>query len=223
MLVGPLGFIGGMIYGFLHAACAGTYLATLKDALQSRRSVQADTVRRNIGAFTWDVIGALFPIWVGQLLLELSGIPTVVGMIYTLLVFLLLNPVPELIGRSRTTGVELLREAWSFMMSNGPEWIVPHLVLLGIAWLVFPGQALTLLRLFGPELGFVQAGMLAMGGQALLGSFTAVVNPWVATPASWAIGFFLVALVHLVMLFRGALFSRLSGGRRGREWADHFR
>lgn len=224
VLIAPLGFAGGMIYGFLHAACAGTYLATLQDALSSRRSLSFDTVRRNVGAFTWDVIGALFPIWVVELLLELSGVPSVVRMIAALLIFLLLNPVPELIGRSRATGVELLREAWTFMWTSGPEWIIPHVLLLGGAWLVFPDQALVLLKLFGPELGFVSAGMLALGGQALLGSFTAAANPYAGTAVTWAIGFGLVALVHLVMLFRGALFARLSSGsRRGREWAGHFR
>jgi hypothetical protein len=224
ILIAPLGFAGGMIYGFLHAACAGTYLATLQDALSTRRSISFDVIRRNVGAFTWDVIGALFPIWVAELLLNLAGLPSVVGMIFALLVFLLLNPVPELIGRSRTTGIELLREAWNFMWTSGPEWIIPHVLLLGVAWAIFPSQALVLLKLFGPELGFVSAGILAMGGQALLGSFTAVTNPLSGTALSWAVGFLLVALVHLVMLFRGALFTRLaSGSRRGREWEQRFR
>lgn len=210
MLVAPLGFFGGMVMAILSAACAGTYLASLHDALTVRRSLGPKDVRENLGAHTWDIIAVLFPIWLVDLVLSLGGVPGVVSLIFGIAVALFLNPVPEMIGRSRSRGVELLREAWQFMMSHGPEWLAPQLLVLGALWLAFPTQAMPILLLFGPRFGFVTSGSLAMSAGS---------GAW-----GWALGFGLVALVHLMMLFRGALYLRLSGGgRRAREWQERLR
>lgn len=210
ILVAPLGFFGGFLLAFLQAAAAGTYLACLRDALQMRRSMGPGTLRANLGADTFEIIGVLFPIFVVDLLLMLAGAPWLVTLPVGIAIALFLNPVPEMIGRVRSGGVELLKDAARFMMANGPEWLVPQVIALGALWLAFPEHALTVLQLFGPRFGFTDAGVLAVrgGGDAV----------------GWAIGFGLVALVHLMMLFRGALYQRLgSGGRRQREWEQRFR
>ncbi|MDP2316165.1 MAG: hypothetical protein Q8P41_24925 [Pseudomonadota bacterium] len=211
MLIAPLGFVGGVIYSILNAACAGTYLALVKDALSVRRSLGPASVRANLGAHTWDIIGVLFPLWMVDLVLSLLGAPALVPLIYGIAVFLFLNPVPEMIGRSRSGGLELLREAGQFMMQSGPEWLAPQLLVLAGLWLAFPAQTLPILSLVGPRFGFTTTGSLAVSAGA--------------TPAGWAIGFGLVALVHLLMLFRSALFEQLSGrgGRRAREWQERTR
>lgn len=208
VLVSPLGFFGGIVIAIVQAALAGTYLATLRDALSSRRSMGPSVLQANFGAHTWDIINVLFPLWICDLVISLLRLPSVVGLVFGIAVFLFLNPVPEMIGRSRSGGLELLREAWQFMMNNGPEWLVPQLLVLGVAWLALPTKALALLQLFGPRFGFTHAGSLVAGGSA----------------AGWAIGFGLVAVVHLIMLFRGALYQRLGGGgRRARAWEERFR
>ncbi|MDP2309155.1 MAG: hypothetical protein Q8P18_24240 [Pseudomonadota bacterium] len=211
LLVAPLGIIGGLILSILNAACAGTYLAMLRDVLSVRRSLGPAAVRSNLGASTWDIINVLFPIWIVDLLLSLLGVPAVVPLVFGIAVVLFLNPVPEMIGRSRNGGLELLREAAQFMMNHGPEWLIPQVGALALLWLAFPTQALPILSLFGPRFGFTTTGSLAMSaGSGAVG---------------WAIGFGLVALVHLLMLFRGALYLRLSGagGRRAREWSERLR
>ncbi len=211
ILVSPLGFFGGFILAMLEAACAGTYLACLRDALQMRRSMGPDVVRANLGANTWDIIGVLFPIFVLELLLLLLRAPWFLTLPVGIAIALFLNPVPEMIGRSRSGGTELLKDAAQFMMNNGPEWLAPQVLALGALWLAFPDRALTILSLFGPRFGFTNAGSLAMGAAG-------------GGAIAWAVGFGLVALVHLAMLFRGALYQRLSGGgRRAREWEERFR
>lgn len=208
MAVSPLGIAGGFIYSIVNAACAGTYLATLQDALTARRSMGLDVVRTNLGRYTWDVIGVLFPLWILSLVLNLGQLPWFVPLAVNLAVFLFLNPAPELVGRSRAGGVELLGEAWRFMMQNGPEWIAPHLLVLGIGWLLVPADVIPLLQLFGPNFGFVAAGGFALG--AVGGGAT-----------GWIAGGLFVAAVHAIMLLRGALFVRLgTGGRRARAWQD---
>lgn len=215
-LVAPLGFLGGVLLAVLNAACAGTYLAMLRDTLSVRRNLGVSalgfsTLRSNLGASTWDIINVLFPLFVVDLVLGLIGAPAVVPLIFGVAVFLFLNPIPEMIGRARTGGLDLYREAVQFMMNHGPEWLAPQFIALVVLWVAFPGQSLQILFLFGPRFGFTTTGALAMsGGSGAVG---------------WAVGFGLVALVHLLMLFRGALYTSLSGagGRRAREWAERLR
>lgn len=206
--VSPLGIAGGFIYSLVEAACAGTYLATLQDALSARRSMDLAAIRANLGRYTWEVIGVLFPLWILSMVLGLGGVPGIVGLAVNLAVFLFLNPAPELIGRTRAGGLELLAEAWRFMMHSGPEWIAPHLLILGVGWLIVPADAISLMQLFGPHFGFVDAGALAF---AALGG----------GPPAWAVGAVVVAAIHGIMLLRGALYVRLgSGGRRARAWRE---
>ncbi|MFN7143640.1 MAG: hypothetical protein ACK4YP_07695 [Myxococcota bacterium] len=211
ILVAPLGFFGGFLLAMIQAACAGTYLACLRDALSSRRKMGPDVLRASFAANMWDIIGVLFPIFLLELLLGLLGAPWFVTLPVGIAIFLFLNPVPEMIGRVRTGGTDLLQDAGRFMMANGPEWLAPQVLALAALWLAYPSRALQILDLFGPRFGFTDAGSLAVQSGA-------------TGPIGWVIGFVLVALVHLVMLFRGALYERLSGsGRRAREWEQRFR
>lgn len=205
-LTAPLGIFGGFLLAFVNAACAGTYLATLQDALSMRKAMGFDVVRGNLGRHAGDVISVLFPLWVVDLGLSLVRAPTVVVLLVSVAVFLLFNPAPEMIGRARSRGLDLLQDCLTFMQGNGPEWLLPQVVLLApLVALTGLGHLSIALSFFGPRFGFVHAGSLAMD----IG----------AGPVGWALGVGTVALVHLFMLFRGALYVRLgSGGRRQRAW-----
>ena len=93
---------------FLRAAAAGTYLACLRDALSLRRSMGPEVLRANLGAHTFEIINVLFPIYVVELLLALIRAPALVTLPVSIAIALFLNPVPEMIGRVRAGGVELL-------------------------------------------------------------------------------------------------------------------
>lgn len=209
LLLSPFGIVGGLLVSLLSAACAGTYLATLQDALTVRRSVSVAMVRRNVSQYTGDVLSVLFPLWILGTVVALVRVP-VLPLVVSLIVALFFNPAPEMIGRSRVRGLDLLGEAARFMGSNWPEWLVPQVVVLVPAAVVLPGAALGLVGLFGPSFGFVQAGSLVLAGGFGV--------------AGWIYGLLAVAFVHLFMLFRGALYERLSvGGRRARAWQENFR
>jgi len=211
LLVSPLGILGGIVLSLLNAACAGTYLALLKDAISLRKPVSVEGARASLGAHTWDILGVLFPLYLVQLVFTLFQAPWMITLVFSIGVAIFLNPIPEMIGRSRNGSIELLAEAWAFMMRIGPEWLAPQIVALFALWLVFPSQALPILSLFGPQFGFTTTGRLAMSAGGGV--------------AGWAFGFALVAGVHLMLLFRGALYERLSGagGRRAREWQERTR
>ncbi|MFZ5476383.1 MAG: hypothetical protein ACOZNI_06360 [Myxococcota bacterium] len=207
-VAGQLGFFGGFLYTLVEAACAGTYLAMLQDALTTRKSLDFAVVRGNLGRHTWDVIGVLFPLWLVDLGLSLAKAPWVVNVVVALAIFLFFNPAPEMIGRARAQGIELLAGAYRFMMANGPEWIVPQAAVFGLAALAAPAHAIDILLMVGPRFGFVEAGRVAMSA---VGS----------GPVGWAVGLAAVALVHGLMLFRGALYEKLGdGGRRQRAWRE---
>ncbi len=210
VLVRPLGMLGGFVMGLAQAFAAGVYLGCLQDALSVHRPMGWDLVRGNFGRYMWDIVNVLFPLWIVDLVVGYARLP-LLGTIVAIGIFLFLNPVPEMIGRVRSGGTELLADAWAFMGRAGPEWLVPQVLFAGGAWALLPGMGLdTLVRaaaVFSPRMGFMDAG--GLGVQALGG----------AGGVARAVG--LVALVHLAMLFRGALYVRLEGSsRRGRAWAE---
>jgi hypothetical protein len=205
-----LGVVGGFLVGLAQAAAAGTYLATLYDALSSNRPLGPDTLRANLGRWMWEVLHVLFPLFVLDLLLSVLRIPAL-SIAVAVATFVLLNPVPEIVGRTRHAGVEALAEAWRFMGNNGFEWLLPQVVPVGLAVVLMPDLAVGILQLFGPRMNFIHAGDLALAGG--LGS-----------PLGWGPAFGLVAVVHLAMLFRGALFEALgTGSRRARAWQARIR
>lgn len=200
----PLGMIGGMAASLLMAACAGTYLATLDDTLgaASSRGLSLATLRGNLGRYTSEVLGVAFPIWIGGLIL--SFVPGPLYWIYQVVVAVAFNVSPEMIGRTRSSGIELLGDSLRWLKDNGPEWFIPQALLLLPIALWRPGSVATILSMFGPQFGFVNAGgaLLGMDG-----------------PISWVGAFGMVVYIHAMMLFRAALFIRLGrGGRRQRLW-----
>ena len=209
VLVSPLGMLGGFVMGLAQAFAAGVYLGCLQDALSVHRPMGWDLVRGNFGRYMWDIVNVLFPLWIVDLVVGYARLP-LLGTIVAIGIFLFLNPVPEMIGRVRSGGMELLGDAWSFMGRSGPEWLVPQFFFAAAAWGLLPGRGIAGLvqavGVFSPRMGFMDAGSL---GLVALGSAGGVLR---------AVGF--VALVHLAMLFRGALYGRLEGSsRRARAWS----
>lgn len=209
-----LGLIGGVILSLLYAAASGTYLALLQLVLPARASVRGlPALRASLGRHTWEIVGVSFWFWILDMLLQAAQAPGVVVLLIQVAVMLLLNPLPEMIGRvtrGDTSGSYAIQQAWRWMQQSGPEWLVPQVLLVGGLALAAPDRVVYALQLFGPYFQFISAGQLAVAGGA----------GWLG----WALGLGLVLLVHAWMLFRGALFLRLSqGGRRARAWQDRLR
>ncbi len=54
------------------------------------------------------------------------------ALIYLLIklgLYILLNPVPELIYQSRTAGLELISASYNFIVENWIEWLIPNILL----------------------------------------------------------------------------------------------
>jgi hypothetical protein len=48
----------------------------------------------------------------------------------------LLNPVPEFIYQTRTTGLELLSASYNFIVENWLEWLLPNVVLTAAGYML---------------------------------------------------------------------------------------
>ncbi len=208
MLVGGTGFLGGLVLGLLHAACAGSYLFLIEDPVRSGRRVRLAELRESIGAYFHDVISVLFLFWLASLAVDLLG-GGVLGLVLHLVAFVVFNAVPEVIYLGRSSSTEALGRSLSFIQQAWPEWFIPQLAILGLLNLLLPGEALTSLSWFGPFFGFLDAA------QGLLHSASRLPGE----PLALARGFALVATAHFVMLLRGRLYLELAGtSRRARAW-----
>jgi hypothetical protein len=204
MATSPLGMVGGFVVGLMNAACAGTYLATLQDALDARRTISISSIQANLGRYTSEVLGVAFPIWVVSAIASFA-LPGPMVLLLQLAIGVALNVAPEMIGRTRSSGVQLLQDAFIWLKESGVEWFAAQAAVLVPLLLWRPSAFGGVVGMFGPNFGFVNAGSLALSGGS--------------GPLAWAGGLAMVAFVHAIMLFRGALFQRLGqGGRRARVW-----
>jgi hypothetical protein len=92
-------------------------------------------------AYIWELITISFILWIPMRVagMALAGVPNG-GVIYfciQIALYILLNPVPEFIYQTRTTGLDLLSASYNFIADNWIEWLLPNIV-LGVAgyWLV---------------------------------------------------------------------------------------
>lgn len=211
-LLGGLGFAGGIVMGFIDAFLCGWYLALLRILVMQNRKLFISDIREVMGDYFNEVIMISFTFGIIRLVIHFSA--PELNLLYVPLVALLFNPAPEMVYQEREEVFALLQRALKFMGENWPEWLVGHVLLFG--FLGFGSSLLLdswqtavvfLSGLYGPWFGFLgvgPAGLLFLVTGGLLGL---------------VIGAFLFVGSHLVMVFRGALYKRLSRtNRRGRAW-----
>ena len=213
MTFGMGGLVGGIVLGVANALVVGAFLGLLEQAvLSGRRMVWAD-LWSVAGRYFQDVITIGFLVWVPLQLLELGlqanpyG-PVIVSAVL-LLLFIVFNPVPELIYQSRTgASLGTLTDSYEFVLENWIEWFVP-LVVVFAPWGVSFFFAVT-----------SQSGRLGLDFFQLLGLPFAVLSQWIhalGLPSSLSALLLLLLTplgMVLMMLFRGHLYKALSGSSR---------
>jgi len=155
VLVSPLGMIGGFAVGFAAVYLYGAYLYAVGQSIEQSKPLGIGIIRESMGQHVWDVMHVAFLHWIVSLVFGLGGLPSMVPVLFSVIVFILFNPWPEVIHSEHTSGaMDILVQAFRFMSSNGPEWVFPHLLLigLGVGLSMIPGG-------LSPELG-LGAGVL---------------------------------------------------------------
>ena len=139
-LLAPLGIAGGFLFSLLWSACIGSFLALVEAMVRDGR-VTLDDFRGSFGRYLWDVVGISFLFWVFWMivtpaLLTMPNGGTVV-LAVQLVVFVLLNAVPELIYLGHHSSFELVTASYAFVSENWIEWFPPN-ILLAVGWYFLP-------------------------------------------------------------------------------------
>ena len=126
----PLGMIGGFLLGATNAFLIGATLSLTEQAVLSSRPLRWGDIPRSAGQYFWEVISVGFLVWfpllILQMALQANPYQSVLTTAVFFLVFVLLNPVPEIIYQGRHgSATDVLRESYEFVLENWIEWFLP--------------------------------------------------------------------------------------------------
>ena len=133
IVLAPLGIIGGFILGFAAITFFGAYLYGVGQSIERRHSLGVGIIRESMGHHLWDVMGVAFIHWMVSLAFQYGNLPNAVSLVVGIIGFILFNPWTEVIHSERIQGsMDTLVRAFRFMSSNGPEWIIPHVIIFAL-------------------------------------------------------------------------------------------
>lgn len=152
LLVTPLGLIGGLLFSIASQACVSSGLFLIKNLVDGNKADFNDFLN-GFTVYIWELILIVFIIWIPMRVaaMALATVPNG-ALIYSLIqlaLYILLNPVPELIYQTRTAGLELISASYNFIAENWLEWLLPNLLLLGAGYILLAAVELLLFGLPG--------------------------------------------------------------------------
>lgn len=228
-IAAPLGIVGGFILGAVNALLVGATLSLIEQSIMFTRTLKPRDIFDSFGHYFWDVIGVGFVLWIPLMALSMVTQTNPNGLFLSyavmLLIFILLNPAPEVIYQVRhDSPLDVFKSAYEFVIENWIEWFLPIALLL-LPLVAAPGGIASFFRLSrragrGAGLDFAQILTLP---------FT-IIESWlsylgVASNVGGLLGLLLTPVLAVcLLLFRGHLFARLSGSsRRQRQFAAKLR
>ncbi|MDK2744595.1 MAG: hypothetical protein H8K03_04395 [Nitrospira sp.] len=225
-IAAPLGMAGGFLLGIANALLVGATLRLIEQSLSGSRSIQLADVTESFGHYFWDVIGVGFVLWLPTLLLDMGMQANPYGQFllsaFLLMVFILLNPAPEVIYQVRhDSTLDVFKTAYEFVLEHWIEWFLPFVVLI-LPLVLSPS---------GLQEFFSLSGSVGRGAgldflQILMLPFTAI-GGWLSYVGidSDAQGILLLLLTPpmtmAILLFRGHLFALLRGSSRRQRLFSH--
>jgi hypothetical protein len=163
ILVAPLGIIGGLLLGLASQACISSGLHLIKNIIDGGRADLHDFTH-GFTVYFWELLRIAFILWIPMRLLAvvLGSVPNgnLIFALIQLAVYILLNPVPELIYQTRSSGLELLSDSYNFIVENWLEWLLPNIVLTVAGYFILQLLSVMAAGLPGPlQLFIVAVGM----------------------------------------------------------------
>ena len=228
-IASPLGMAGGFLLGAVNALLVGATLSLIEQSISHARALTFRDILSSVGHYFWDVIGIGFILWLPLMALDLSTQTNPYGQLLSyavlLLLFLLLNPAPEIIYQVRhDSPLEVLKTSYKFVLENWIEWFLPFAVILTPIVLSPVG-----LRSFFSLSSRAGRGAGLDFSQLLVLPFT-ILGGWldyagIPPSISWYLGLlFTPPLAVAMLLFRGHLFASLHGvSRRQRRFISPFK
>ena len=167
-LLGPYGFVGGMLWTAAAAACVSSWLFFMEQIVRGRGRVDLRDLPSSFGVYLGDVLNVGFLLFLLQLVAAfvLAPFPPLL-IVFGLAVFAFLNAVPELVYLGRSGAAELLAESYRFIGANWVEWFPANLLIVAVVLavdFVLPDGPLGLISAAGAGLvaayGWVVRGLL---------------------------------------------------------------
>jgi hypothetical protein len=228
-LAAPLGMVGGFLLGAANALLVGATLSLIEQSISHARALTIRDILGSVGHYFWDVIGIGFILWLPLMALDMSIQTNPFGQLLSygalLLIFLLLNPAPEIIYQVRhDSPLDVFKTSYEFVLENWMEWFLPFaLILLPV---VFSPMGLQSFFSLSSQVG---RGAGLDFSQLLVLPFT-ILGGWldyagIPSSISWYLGLlFTPPLAVAMLLFRGHLFASLHGvSRRQRRFVSPFK
>ncbi len=127
-----LGFFGGFLLAIASQACVSSGLHLIKNMISSGRANLNDFLN-GFTVYLLDLLMVAFILWIPLRIagMALDSVPNG-GLIFLLIqvtLYILLNPVPEFIYQTRTSGLELLSASYHFIVENWLEWLLPNVII----------------------------------------------------------------------------------------------
>lgn len=227
-VAGFLGVAGGFLLGALNALLVGATLSLIEQSLSGARSLQLRDIKDSFGSYFWEVIGVGFVLWLPIMALDMGTQANPYGQFLSsavlLLLFILLNPAPEVIYQVRQDSpLDVFKTSYEFVVENWIEWFLPFgILILPVA--LSPSGLEQFVRLSsrmgrGAGLDFFQILILPF---TILGGWFDYLG--IPSEAYWILAVLLTPPVAMsILLFRGHLFALLHGSsRRQRQFAGRF-
>jgi hypothetical protein len=228
-IASPFGMIGGFLLGAVNALLVGATLSLIEQSISHARALTFHDIVGSMGHYFWDVISIGFILWLPLMALDLSTQMNPYGQLLSygtlLLIFLLLNPTPEIIYQVRhDSPLEALKTSYEFILENWIEWFLPFALVL-LPFVLSP---------MGLQSFFSLSSRVGRGAgldfsQLLVLPFT-ILGGWldyagIPSSISWYAGLLLTPPFAVAMLlFRGHLFASLHGvSRRQRRFVSPFK
>ncbi len=228
-IAAPLGIAGGFLLGAVNALLVGMTLSLIEQSISYARTLTIKDVVESFGQYFWDVIGVGFVLWLPIMALDMGTSQNPNGPLISyavmLLMFILLNPAPEIIYQVRhDSPLDVFKRAYEFVLENWIEWFLPMALLL--LPLVAAPDGLRTFFLLSQRVG---RGAGLDFSQLLIMPFT-ILGSWLASMgidpelSGYLILFFTPPLAVSILLFRGHLFALLSqSSHRQRQFASQFK
>jgi len=139
MLAAPFGIIGGFVMGLVLAACASSGLYLIENVVRMGKATPQDFVK-GFSVYLWEILTIAFIFWIPMRLLAQFAVTTPEGAVIYLgvqiLLYIIFNPVPELIYQSRVSGLALLSAGYQFIVENWLEWLLPNILVAVAGYLL---------------------------------------------------------------------------------------
>jgi hypothetical protein len=162
LVVGPLGIVGGLLLGLAAQACVSSGLHLVENMVKIGAANLNDFVK-GFTVYLWELLLIAFILWIPMRLAAaaLAAVPNgaLIFALIKIALYILLNPLPEFLYQTRTSGIELLTASYNFIVENWIEWFLPNILMTVVGLFVL--QVLGMLTAGLPA--FLQLFVVALG------------------------------------------------------------